>query len=360
MLRPLWAFGPVILGAALLAVPAPAEACAVALPRNVTVEVASESAIIVWDSATKTQHFIRRAAFNANAPGETKVENFGFLVPTPTRPVLEEADDKAFDELAKVTAPKTETQKRPSGGCGIGCAGGAPGGAAGKVEVLEAKHVGGYDAKVLKASDAEALGAWLKEHGYESRPALTRWLKPYVDAGWIVTAFKIARAPDTSAGAAIGSAAVRMSFTTDAPFFPYSEPDDMREAKTKRLLRVFFLGDKKMVGKRGDADWPAKIIWAGQLPAEGAKAVAPLLRIPGYQPGENTWLTEFEDSSSPRTGDLDVTFAVNPNQEPITRPNRIVYAARTDNPGRVGFTILAASIVGVYLLLRLRLAPKRQ
>jgi hypothetical protein len=150
-----------------------------------------------------------------------------------------------------------------------------------------------------------------------------------------------------------------MSFTTDAPFFPYSEPDDMRDAKTKRLLRVFFLGDKKVRGARGEAEW-AKIAWAGPLPAESAKALAPHLKIADYTPSENTWLTEFEDDSSPRTGDRDVMFSVNPNQEPVTRPNRIVYTSRLDNAGRAGFVIFAAGILGMYLLLRFRSSPKRR
>jgi len=357
-LRPLVPFS---LVAALLAVPSPVEACAAAPPRNVVVEVASESAIIVWDSAAKTQHFIRRAAFQATAAGDAKVEDFGFLVPTPSEPVLEEVADAAFDELAKVTAPKTETRKRPSGGgCGIGCGAAKSPDSAGKVEVLQEKHVAGYDAKVLKATDTQALEAWLKQHQYESRPALMRWLKPYVDKGWIITAFKIARDKDTSTGLAVGSTAVRMSFKTDTPFFPYSEPDDMKDAKTNRLLRVFFLGDQKMIGVRGDADWSAKIAWAGKLPAENAKVLAPLLKIPGYQPGENTWVTEFEDTSSPRPGDLDVTFKANPNQDPVERPTRIVYTARSDAGGRAGFGIFVAAIVGVYLFQRLRFAPRRQ
>src|SRR5262249_38987208 len=144
-----------LLAAFLLAVPAPpaADACAVAPMHDVVVEVASESAIIVWDAQSKTQHFIRRAAFNATAKEKVEVKDFGFLVPTPTQPTLEEADDKAFDELAKVTEPKTETRKRPTGGGGVGCgcaASKSPGDAAGKVEVLDAKHVAGYDATVLK------------------------------------------------------------------------------------------------------------------------------------------------------------------------------------------------------------------
>jgi hypothetical protein len=355
----------VLLGAGVLAVPAPVGACAVVPARDVIVETASESAIIAWDPATKTQHFIRRAAFNATANTGAKVEDFGFLVPTPTQPVLEEVSDQAFDELAKVTAPKEQVQKRPSG-CAIGCgaaekmpvAGSAPPGHS--VEVLDEKHVAGFDAKVLKATDAEVLAAWLKEHNYESRPAVARWLKPYVEKGWIVTAFKITRAPGSPAGAAVGTSAVRMSFTTDAPFFPYSEPEDMRDSKTRRLLRVFFLGDLIMTGKLGTSDWPGKAVWAGRVPAESARTIAPLLKVPGFKLDENTRLTEFEDHSSPRRGDSDVTFTVNPDQTPVERPTRIIYSQRPDAAGKAAFAALALGVIGVYLLQRLRFAPRRR
>ena len=240
--------------------PRDSEACGLARPPDVVVEVASENAIIFWDAQNKTEHFIRRATFSASAKGKEPVKDFGFLVPTPSQPVLAEVDDKAFDELAKITAPKIEYQKRPStpgGAMGCGCSttdmavGEAPL-AMPAVEVLEEKRVAGYDAKVLKATDAEAITTWLNERGYELRPALTRWLKFYVDKGWVVTAFKIARDPAAPADMAIGTSAVRMSFTSDAPIFPYREPDDMRAAKTKRLLRVFFLGDRKMAGELGE------------------------------------------------------------------------------------------------------------
>lgn len=362
MTRVLRRLGVFALAAGLSAVPAPpaADACAPAPPRNVVVEVASESAVVAWDPATRTQHFVRRAAFNATAGEGAQVRDFGFLVPTPTRPELAEADDRAFEELAKVTAPKTEKRPRPSGGCGFGC-GSASKSDGSSVEVLEEKRVGGYDAKVLKATDAEALAAWLREHEYESRPALTAWLKPYVEKGWIVTAFKIARAPDSPAGRVVGTSAVRMSFKADAPFFPYSEPEDARSAKTRRLLRVFVLSDTKVDGrKEGKGDWGGKVVWAGKLTTEQAQELAPLLKIPGYKVDASTWVTEFEDPSSPRPGDADVTFAPHPNQDPVERPTRIVYALRSDATGKAGFAVLAAGVAGFYLLLRLRFAPKRR
>src|SRR4051794_32292921 len=50
------------------------------------IRIAEESAIIVWDPVKKIEHFIRRAAF------DTKLPDFGFLVPTPTMPTLEKVE----------------------------------------------------------------------------------------------------------------------------------------------------------------------------------------------------------------------------------------------------------------------------
>lgn len=336
-------FGVALLAGAL-AVPAPTDACAPAPPRDVVVEVASESAIIVWDAEAKTQHFIRWATFSASAPGSAVVQDFGFLVPTPSVPALEEVDDKAFDELAKITAPKTVTRPRPSGGgCEFGCGGSKTAVDGPTVEVLAAKHVGGYDAKVLKANDADALTAWLTAGGYAVRPALTAWLAPYIAKGWVVTAFKIGRDPAAPPAGAVGSAAVRMSFTTATPFFPYREPDDMHDAKTPRLLRVFALAGQKLDGKLGStADWPGRVVWADKPGAEAWKGVLPLLKIPGYEPTEATWLTEFEDHASPRPGTSDLTFVPNADQTPVHRPDRVVYAACGDLGAAPAFAGIAA------------------
>src|SRR4051812_24538493 len=90
------------------------DACGVAPPRNTPVAIADESAIIIWDSTSQREHFIRRASF------KTSAEDFGFLVPTPTQPELSEVDDEAFTTLAKITEPRVETRQASSPGC-IGC-----------------------------------------------------------------------------------------------------------------------------------------------------------------------------------------------------------------------------------------------
>src|SRR6185503_16166242 len=83
-----------------------AEACATAPPEGIAIRVAAEEAIVIWDSARKIEHFVRRAQF------ETTAQSFGFLVPTPNLPTLAEADDAAFERVRDAIAPEIRDQPR--------------------------------------------------------------------------------------------------------------------------------------------------------------------------------------------------------------------------------------------------------
>ena len=61
--------------------------------------------------------------------------------------------------------------------------------------VLEEKKVGGYDATVLQAEDLPGLKNWLEDRKYDARPTLMAWLDWYVKNKWIITAFKVSKAP---------------------------------------------------------------------------------------------------------------------------------------------------------------------
>src|SRR5262249_14088468 len=87
-----------------------AHACCAVAPAGKPVVNADQTVIIIWDAATKTQHFIRQASFKSEA------DDFGFLVPSPTQPELEEAGDGAFPHLRRLTEPPLRVT---SGG--IGC-----------------------------------------------------------------------------------------------------------------------------------------------------------------------------------------------------------------------------------------------
>src|SRR5438874_11590017 len=91
----------------LLAPPAPA--CCPVPPSGKPVVNADQTVIILWDPATKTEHFIRQASFKSEA------DNFGFLVPSPSQPDLDESGNGAFPYLQKLTEPEIQKQHRPTG-----------------------------------------------------------------------------------------------------------------------------------------------------------------------------------------------------------------------------------------------------
>jgi hypothetical protein len=327
------AFLPLALlaGAACL-VPA-VDACAPVYRDGAAVRIARESALIVWDEASKTEHFIRRATFDTRTP------DFGFLVPTPTVPTLVEAPDRLFTTLAGWTKPKEVVRVVP------GPPPGPPPNAAERplaprVEVLHAQQVAGMDAVVLRASDPAALAGWLKKHGYAARPALTDWLERYVRQGWVVTAFKFAR---TDAGAMrLEPKAVRLTFQTDRPFYPYREPADVRGPglRGERLLRVFVLATGRTEGALGDSGtWPGRAVWAGPVSAAQRDKLYAGLKLPAGT-GEAPWLTEFEDDSFPRPGTDEVFFGPAREQVKLERPPvvRYEYSNGAPAPSAPGFT----------------------
>lgn len=327
------------------ALPRPARACAVAPRAGEQVHVEREEAVIVWDGKRKVEHFIRRATFQA-AGGATE---FGFLVPTPARPELAEADGEIFGRIEEAIEDEREVVDESRFELGmaigllepIGCKKGekavTKSAAPPPVRVLEEKQVAGLDATVLEADDPVALAAWLGQHGFENRAALVDWLAPYVAARWKITALR-QRAGSNTAGRAL-----RMSFAAGAPLFPYREPSDAVLANV-RSLRVYLVADHRMDGTLGDdgAAWPAEIGYAGRLPG-----LDEILQdaVPEGAIGAEPWLTAFLDRSTRREqGEL--LFAAAAKDAPVAPPpivDRGIYIIPVD------LILLAGIPIGILL-----------
>lgn len=348
-----------------------ARACATASPPSREVAIAQESALVVWDEKAKTEHFVRRAVFRSQA------EHFGFLVPSPTPPTLAEEKDEVLDRLEQIVLPDIRYEDVWSGVdfmplSLMGLSKSAPTAAtsaAPRVQVLEQRRVGAFDAAVLRAEDAGALAKWLGDHGYDERPSLAAWLAPYVAQKWVVTAFKVADpdAATTDAGvdpelAAIatprsfGGGTVRMSFHTERPFFPYREPADQREARTtslspSRALRIFFVGPARVTATIGSGatKFPGTTSWAG--PLDAARAALPVAVPPG------AWLTAFEDDASPRPGTDELWLDLAKDQS-VVRPPPVVVRRPRSFPLPLDL-LLGSGAIGL-VVLRSRARRKRR
>jgi hypothetical protein len=342
-----------VLAVALVAVPPAAESCCPAGPSGKPVVNADQTVILLWDAATKTEHFIRKATFKSDA------DDFGFLIPSPSKPELAESGNEAFPKLQKLTEPEVITRERPAdGGCSIGCsAKKAPAGAKPSVTVLDRKLVAGFDAAVLEATSADALVGWLKDHGYAYSPEIAEWARPYVEGGWKVTALKVARKGDDKFDKTVAASALRLSFKTEQPLFPYREPDPSSAAKalgaSHRLLRIYFLSNEKVRGEMKGADWTGKVAWAGRVSPEDRSRVLDQLRLPAATGPNEWWLTEFEDDWPYRAAPADVYFERNPDQRPVKRDPIIHYVAVPRPPDGSAY-LLAGAVALTALVGRVR------
>ncbi|HEY1860377.1 MAG TPA: DUF2330 domain-containing protein, partial [Gemmataceae bacterium] len=224
--------------------------------------------------------------------------------------------------------------------------------------VLEAKKVAGFDAVVLEAGSATALIAWLKDNGYAFSPEVEAWAKPYVDAGWKITALKVARSKDEKVDKIVAASALRMTFKTDRPLFPYREPDSRSAAQTleaqNRLLRIYFLSDARYQGElTKDAAWTGKVAWADKLGAADRKKTLELLKLPETAGPETLWLTEFEDNWPYRVAPADLYFSRDPDQSTLKRPAIIEYVS-SGMPMDVTMFAIAGTLVVPVLLRKVR------
>lgn len=360
------------LGVLLAVVPGPrAAGCAVVPNRDGSVSVADEAAVIVYDEATKTEHFIRRATF------QTTSADFGFLVPTPSLPELVEASPDVFSTLSRLTEPKVEVRRVETTNFGCESKTAQFAGvkadvgerhippAAGGVNVMQEVKVAGYEAVSLKADDPKVLNDWLGKNGYVSRPSLAAWFEWYTKNKWVITAFKLGEGA-RSEGAGkfrVDNRLVRMSFQTDRPFYPYREPADAAAQAgltDNRLLRVFVLATAKSQGQIGRGEgakaWPGKIVWAGVADPAAIAQVGTAAKLADLKTDHPWVLTEFEDRSFPRPATDEVYFGPDPDPSPVERPKRIEYVTvdvtnqRLAGIGLVAGVLPLVAIAGIFVV----------
>lgn len=298
--------------------PAHADACAVAPGVLERAAIDHEGALIVWDRAHHVEHFVRTALF------ESSGHSFGFLVPTPARPTLADADPQVFQALLDITLPpvqeKVEWVPQPVGITrgwllDLGILPYRVGGSRRDVvTIVEEKTVAGLDATVLLASDTSALANWLTVRGFDLRPALKQWLRVYVAKGWHVVALRYDK-PDSRKE--IASRALRITFPTEQPIYPYLEPGDTPE-RQGRVLDLFVVAEGRVEGVLADeksTPWDSRPKFAAPTALTNKLTAA----LPGVELPANAWVNEFVDYASKRA-ESDVTFRASESTVEVRKP----------------------------------------
>ncbi len=240
---------PVVAGLALAALPPAADsACCYFSAKDKDILQPAQKAFVTWDPVEQIESFTVQPKFEGNAL------DFGMVIPTPTRPKLDEMPRDFFKELAVFTIlkkreyPKSKLLPQPEMarlGFAIGGGGGIPRAAKdgvrkSTVKVLEAGVVGSLDYKIITAERADDLYSWLKDNKYHYAGDEST-LDFYVKKKWLFTVMKIdtmqmKRNPDgTFAGEVTPT---RFQFASDKLIYPLKITQISVKDKTEALFYV--------------------------------------------------------------------------------------------------------------------------
>src|SRR5262245_3306824 len=189
MRQSLLGFGLLTLTAVVGSGPTLQAACCYFSAKDKDVLQPAQKAYITFDPKDEVESFTVQPKFEGNA------QDFGMVIPTPTRPKLDEMPRDFFKELAVFTILEPLDINKyknflPSG------AGGRPDFAPKSVpkrdtvKVLESGVVGSLDYKIITAERADDLYTWLKDNGYKYAGDEAT-LEFYVKKKWVFTVMKI-------------------------------------------------------------------------------------------------------------------------------------------------------------------------
>jgi hypothetical protein len=210
----------------------------------------AQKVFITWDPKEQVESFTVQPKFEGNA------KDFGMVIPTPSKPRLDEMPRDFFKELAVYTILKKREQPQSKllglgfgGGGGYGFPGAAPvADSAAKsevrreptVKVLEAGIVGSLDYKIISAERADDLFTWLKDNKY-SYAGDEATLDFYVKKKWLFTVMKIdtMQMKKNKDGSFSGEVTpTRFQFTSEKLIYPLKITQLSVRDKTEALFYV--------------------------------------------------------------------------------------------------------------------------
>jgi hypothetical protein len=228
-------------GAVLIAglwLPEAESACCYFAAKDKDILQPAQKAFLTWDAAEKVETFTVQPKFEGNAL------DFGMVIPTPSKPKLDEMPRDFFKELAVFTilepmditkykrflpprSPRLGLEEREKAE--------KP-----KVKVIEAGIVGSLDYKIIVAERADDLYTWLKENKY-SYSGDEATLDFYIKKKWFFTVMKIdtmqmKRKPDGSFDGEVTP--TRFTFASEKLVYPLKITQISVKDKTEALFYV--------------------------------------------------------------------------------------------------------------------------
>jgi hypothetical protein len=257
--------------------------------------VAIESALIVWNPATRIQHTLLAARF------EEVRGPFTWWIPFPSpveTSVLTEDLSMVLPSLLTAYRARTPRWELPSLGKGRPRDAIVFGGAGGGIDV--STHVLG---------STESIGAMLEQHERAEDLALGDYLGRYTGKDWHAVVVR------ADPGVATWTSPhLYFRFETNRPWYPYREPaypDLDTSEDSSRLLRVTVVTTEQVAVQHGRSVPTMAYAWLAYEPkhAEVRSALGRTGSEMALDESARLWLASFEDRHAIRPGDDDWTFA---------------------------------------------------
>lgn len=231
-------------------------ACCYFSAKDKDVNQPGQKAFISWRPERKEEAFTVQPKFEGNAT------DFGMVIPTPSRPKLDEMPRDFFKNLALYTILMPLPQpiycafdNYPEMKCGKGVmTAKKEGRRSDSVKVLESGVVGSLDYKIIVAQDAKPLYEWLKQNHY-TYSGDEDTLQYYIQKKWIFTVMKIdpkqmKKAPD---GSYLGEVTpTRFTFSSKSCIYPLRITQISVKDKTDAL---FYVQSPEQMDLDGDYSW---------------------------------------------------------------------------------------------------------
>jgi hypothetical protein len=240
--------------------PTAGAACCYFAAKDADILQPAQKVFVTWDPKEQVESFTVQPKFEGNA------KDFGMVIPTPSKPRLDEMPRDFFKELAVYTILNKREQPRSmllplrfgfqgggfgGRGGGFGKPGGAGfgmfGGGAGMpmprppaVKVVETGIVGSLDYKIITATRSDDLYTWLKDNKY-SYAGDEATLDFYVKKKWFFTVMKIdtMQMKKNKKGSYTGEVTpTRFQFTSEQLVYPLKITQLSVKDKTEALFYV--------------------------------------------------------------------------------------------------------------------------
>lgn len=166
-------------------------------------ELTGFEALLRWDGST--EELLVSVAFEAADP------EFGWLMPLPSAPEVEEGDPAPIEAAFEITQPPQAPPEDDGEGAGAPVVGGEPG-----VDVIGRDTVGGLRFVTLGGERAAEVARWMRKHGFAFHDRQAPVMQGYLDRGWVIVAARVAPGEEPASSLT----PVLFSFAADRPTYP--------------------------------------------------------------------------------------------------------------------------------------------